>query len=235
MTLTERRVAAVAAALLGVFLFWTVASVDVPRDASDRALLAWWQQSANRWSGVWSGLSAVGVAVSAAVLGNGLAALPGHRGSAWSAFARSMAAAVTSLWLVTGALRASIGHLVDVMGEPLPGVDVLRMVTAINYQLLGMSGMAVLGLMILAVSLSVLHDGSLARWVGWLGVGCAVVVLVATLAQYGAYVTLVAILWCFCLAIALWRAPAGVTPAATRSESPGDARHESAAGSGPRP
>ena len=53
--------------------------------------------------------------------------------------------AVSCLWLVTGAVRAAIGHLVDVMGEPLPGVDVLRMVTAMNYVLLGLSGMAALG------------------------------------------------------------------------------------------
>ena len=52
MTLTQGRVAAVAAGMLGVFLFLTVATVDVPHAATDADLLAWWQQSANRWSGV---------------------------------------------------------------------------------------------------------------------------------------------------------------------------------------
>jgi hypothetical protein len=205
MNLTQGRVAAVAACMLGIFLFLTVATVDVPRGATDAELLAWWQQSANRWSGVFSGLSAVGVAVSAAVLRTGLGALPGARDSAWMAFGRTMAVMVSCLWLVTGAVRAAIGRLVDVTGEPLPGVDVLRMVTAINYVLLGLSGMAALGLMMLGVSVAVLRAGTPARWVGWLGVGCATVVLLATLAQYGAYVTLVAILWAMCLAVALWR------------------------------
>ena len=125
------------------------------------------------------------------MLRTSLAALPGTRGSAWMAFGRTMAVAVSCLWLVTGAVRAAIGHLVDVMGEPLPGVDVLRMVTAINYVLLGLSGMAALGLMMLGVSVGLLRSGAPARWVGWLGVGCAAVVLLAALAQYGAFVTLV--------------------------------------------
>jgi hypothetical protein len=198
MNLTQGRVAAVAAALAGVFLFLTVAAVNVPHGASDAELLAWWQVSGNRWSGVFSGLFAIGVAASVAVVRHHLGTLAGH--SAWMAFGRSMATAVTAIWLVTGAVRAAVGHLVDVMDEPLPSVDVLRMLTAINYTLLGLSGMAALGLMILGVSVALLPS-----WVGRLGAGCAAVVLGATLAQYGAYVTLVAILWTLCLAVWLWR------------------------------
>ena len=137
---------------MGVFLFLTVAAVDVPHTASDAELVAWWQVSGNRWSGVFSGLFAIGVAASVAVVRHHLGTLA--RESAWMAFGRSMATAVTALWLVTGAVRAAVGHLVDVMDEPLPGVDVLRTVTAVNYVLLGLSGMAALGLMILGVSVA---------------------------------------------------------------------------------
>jgi hypothetical protein len=204
MNLTQQRVAAIAAALVGVSLFWTVAAVDVPHGASDAELLAWWQVSANRWSGVWSGMSAIGVAVTVAVVRHHLGTLVA-RDSAWMAFGRSMAGAVAGVWLVTGAIRASMGRLVEVMDEPLPGADVLRAITAVNYALLGLSGMAVLGLMILGVSVAVLRTGVLARWVGWLGVGCATPVLVASLAQYGAYTTLLAIVWFLGLAVAIWR------------------------------
>jgi hypothetical protein len=130
--------------------------------------------------------------------------LPGARESAWMAFGRSMATAVTSLWLVTGAIRGVVGHLVDVMGEPLPGADVLRALTAINYMVLGFSGMTALGLMMLGVSAAVLGAGILGRWFGRVGLGCGAVVLLAGLAQYGSYVTPVAILWASCLSVALW-------------------------------
>jgi hypothetical protein len=203
-----RKVASGAAALFAMGLFWTVAAVDVPHQATDAELVDWWQQSANRASGLVSGLSAISAAVFFAVVLNYLGRLTATvRAPHWMAFARSMGAAVTAIWLVTGAARATIAHLVDVIDEPLPGVDVLRFATALNYTLLGLAGMGVLGLCILAVSVVVLRTDALGRWVGYVGMGAAVIVLAATVAQYGAYVTLVAIAWALCLAVAIWRAP----------------------------
>jgi hypothetical protein len=206
-----RRVAAVASALFAVALFMTVASVNVPHDPSDAELLRWWQQSGNRTSGLASGISAIAAAALFAVVLNHVRRLgAAARAPQWLAFAHSMGTAVTAVWLVTGAARASIGHLVDVMGEPLPGTDVLRFATALNYTLLGLSGMGVLGLAVLAISVVVLRTGALGRWVGWVGVLCAVLVLGAVAAQLGGFATPVAILWAFCLAVALWRQPAEV-------------------------
>ncbi len=203
-----RKAAAGASALFGVALFMTVASIDVPHRATDAELVHWWEQSGNRIAGIVSGLSAISAAVLIAVVLNYLGRLSAtERAPQWMAFARSMGAAVTAVWLVTGAARATISRLVDVIDEPLPGVDVLRFATALNYALLGLAGMGALGLVILAVSVVVLRTGALARWVGRVGFGCAVVVIGATLAQVGAYVTLVAIAWAFCLAVAIWRAP----------------------------
>ncbi|HSV40736.1 MAG TPA: hypothetical protein VLI04_18390 [Nocardioidaceae bacterium] len=207
---TAGRVAAVASALLGVALFWTVASMNVPHDATDAELLTWWQDSGNRMTGVVSGLFAILTAIAIAVVANHLADLSAARRTPqWLALSRSMAAAVTAVWLVTGAARGSIGHLVDFMDEPLPGLDTLRSMTAFNYMLLGTSGMAVLGLFIVAVSVVVLRSGALGRWVSYVGLGCGVVMVAAVLARYGAFTTPLAILWSFCLAFALWREPAG--------------------------
>ena len=207
---TSSRVAAAAAALLGISLFLTVAVINVPHDATDRELLAWWQDAGHRWSGVVSGMSALVVAMTIAVVMNHLQRLGGAaRSPQWLAFARSMGAAVTAVWLVTGAVRGTVGHLVDTMGEPLPGVDVLRFATALNYTLLGQLGMAVLGLCILATSVVVLRTGVLGRWLGYVGAGCSAVVLLAVLAQYGAFTTPFTILWSLCLAVAIWRRPAG--------------------------
>jgi len=201
-----RKVATGASALFGVALFMTVASIDVPHRATDAELVHWWQQSGNRTAGIVSGLSAICAAVLITIVLNYFGRLRAtQRAPQWTAFARSMAAAVAAVWLVTGAARATISRLVDVIDEPLPGVDVLRFATALNYALLGLAGMGVLGLTILAVSVVVLRTDALGRWVGYVGMGCAVIVLAATLAQYGAYVTLVAIAWALCLSVAIWR------------------------------
>ncbi len=203
-----RQVGAVASALFAVALFMTVAAVDVPHDATDAALLQWWQQSGNRMSGLVSGISATCAAVLFAVVMNYICSLGATvKAPQWRAFARSMAAAVTAVWLVTGAARAVISHLVDVMDEPLPGTDVLRFATAFNYTLLGQAGMCVLGLSILAVSVVVLRTDALRRWVAHVGLVCGVVILAAVVAQYGGLATPVAILWALSLGVAIWRQP----------------------------
>jgi len=114
-------VATVAAALLALSLFMTVAVINVPRHVSDADLLAWWQDSSNRMAGVASGLCALIVAVTIAIVANHLHRLEAAgRAPAWLAFGRSMAGAVTALWLVTDAVRGLVGPLVDTQGEPRP-------------------------------------------------------------------------------------------------------------------
>jgi len=213
---TATKVAALAAVLLAVSLFMTVAVIDVPRDPSDQELLNWWHDSVNRWDGVISGVWAVLVAVTIPVVMNHLQRLDAAtRSPQWLSFARSMGAAVTAVWLVTGAARGTIGHLVDTMNEPLPGVDVLRFSTGLNYTLLGQSGMAVLALCILAVSVVVLRTGVFGRWLGYVGAGCSAVMLAAVAAQLGAFSMPLAILWALCLAVAIWRQPATQSPTIT--------------------
>lgn len=215
-TLAARATAAAAAVAFAVALFWTVAVVNVPHDPSDAELLSWWQDSGNRMSGLFSGLWAIAAACSLAIVMNYLRTLTEtERAPQWLAFSRSMGAAVTAVWLVTGAVRASVSHLVDVMDEPLPGVDVLRLATAINYTLLGLAGMAVLGLCILSVSVVVLRTGALARWVAYVGLGCAIAMLPAVVAQYGAFTTPLGILWGLSLAVAIWRQPTAIATTET--------------------
>jgi hypothetical protein len=202
------KVAAVAAALLGVSLFMTVAVINVPHEPSDQELLTWWQDSGNRMSGVISGLWALGVAVLIPIIMNHLWRLDAaQRSPQWLRFARSMGGAATGVWLIAGAARSALGYLVNTMNEPLPGVDVLRYATALNYTVLGQFGMAVLALCILAVSVVVLRTGVFGRWLGYVGSVCSAVMILAVLAQYGGFTTPLAILWSLCLAVAIWRRP----------------------------
>ena len=198
------KVAAVAAILFAAAMFLTVASVDVPHDASDAELLDWWQQESNRTSGVISGLFAVCAAALLAVLMNHVHHLDETRKSPlWRAFADSMAGAFTAAMLVTAATRSAIGHLVDVMGEPLPDVDVLRYATALNYQVLGLGAMGALALTILATSVLALRTAAFGRWAAWVGLGCGAVMLAAAGAGFGGFTVPLAILWSVCMGIAV--------------------------------
>lgn len=203
---SNSRIAAGAAALLGISLFMTVAVMNVPHDATDSELVAWWQDSANRFTGTASAIWALLVAASAAVVVNHLATVSAaQRSPQWLAFARSMGTAVTGVWLVTAAARGVIAHLVDFLDQPLPGADTLRAMTALNYMWLGLSGMFVLALLILAVSVVAFRTGAFPRWFGIIGAVCSAVMLVAVVAQYGAFSTPLAILWSLCLSVVLWR------------------------------
>jgi hypothetical protein len=201
---TAAYVAAGAAILFGVSMFCTVASVNVPHDASDADLLAWWQQSGNRLSGIVSGLFAVCAAALLAVVAGYVHQLDATRTSPlWRAFARSMAGGFTAAMLVTAATRSAVGHLVDVMNEPLPSVDVLRYATALNYQVLGLAAMGALALTILSTSVLALRTGAFARWAAWLGIGSGGLMAGAVAAGYGGFTVPLAILWSICLGVAI--------------------------------
>ncbi|WP_026877077.1 hypothetical protein [Jiangella gansuensis] len=206
VTKTEGRVAAVSALMFAVCLFWTVASVNVPRDASDTELLAWWQEADNLVSILVSSVFAVVAAVLFAVVVNRVLRLPAAgRAPAWLGFARSMGAAFVATLLVTGATRGVIGHLVERLDEPLPSLDVLRYSTALNYLLLDLPVMTALALTIAAIGVVTLRTSVLPRWSAYVGLAAALVILGAVAAGIGAYATPAALLWAVCLSAVLWR------------------------------
>jgi hypothetical protein len=207
---SARKVASAASVLFAVAFFLTVASVNVPHKASDAKLLDWWQQSANLNAGIASELFAIVAAVLFIVVVNHFRTLTTRAQAGyehWTAFAHSMATAFACTLLVSSALRGVVGHLVKVQDEPLPGLDVLRYTTALNYSLIGTATMAVCALTIGAVSVVVLRTRVLGTWVGYVGLVCATLTLILVLALYGSFAIPLANLWAVCFGVALWRQP----------------------------
>ena len=203
------KVAAAASVLFAVALFWTVASVDVPHKAGDAKLLDWWQQSGNQLSGIVSQYCAIAAAVLFVVLINYFRVLAASTAAVqWTAFARAMGLIFSTTLLISAALRGVIGHMVKVDGEPLPGVDVLRYSTALNYNLIGSVTMTALGLTILAVSVVIVRTLVLAKWVGYVGLVCSAIILAADAAMLGQFTIIFSLLWAVCLSVAIWRQPA---------------------------
>jgi hypothetical protein len=202
------KVASAASVLFAVALFWTVASVNVPHKADDAKLLDWWQQSSNQLSGIVSQYCAIAAALLFVVLINYVRTLTVKTDAVqWSAFARSMGLIFSTTLLVSAALRGVIGHMVKIDGEPLPGLDVLRYSTALNYDLIGSVTMTALGLTILAVSIVVLRTLVLAKWFGYVGLVCSVIILAASVAMLGQYTIVLSLIWSLCLSVAIWRRP----------------------------
>lgn len=217
---TAARTAAVSAVLFGIFFFLTVASVNVPYHSSEAKLLAWWQVSANLSSGLFSLLFAVCTSVLFTVVANYLLTLFGRTSHVQTtAFARSMAIAFSTTLLVSAALRGVVGHLVKVEDEPLPGIDVLRYATALNYTVISTVVMASFALTVIAIGLLVLRTELLGRWVGYVGLGCGVIVLLPTFALMGSFTIPIAILWAFCTAVAIWREPTATVSQVPANES----------------
>ena len=205
------KVAAGASTLFAVALFLCVASVNVPHKATDAELIDWWKQSGNLTSGLVSELFAILGAVFFVVVINYVRTLAAKADAGveqWAAFAHSMATVFASTLLVSSALRAVIGHLVNVQDGPLPGVDVLRYSTALNYTLIGTATMTALALAMVAVSVVVIKARILGTWVAYVGFGCAAVILAAVVAMMGAFAIPLALVWAIALAVAIWRQPA---------------------------
>jgi hypothetical protein len=218
-TSSAAMVASAASILFAVAFFWTVASVDVPHKASDAKLLSWWQQSTSQVDGIVSQYCAIAAAVLFVVLMNYFKTLTaGARAVQWTAFARSMGLIFSTTLLVSAALRGVIGHMVKVGGEPLPGLDVLRYSTALNYDLIGSVTMTALGLTILAVSIVILRTAVLAKWLAYVGLAASTIILLASLLMIGQFTIILSLLWSLCLSVAIWRQPARVqSPAASGS------------------
>jgi hypothetical protein len=204
---TAARIAAVGSVLFGVSFFLTVASVNVPHQAGDAQLLEWWGKDANVTSGMFSLLFAACSAVLFAVVTNHVLLVAGDHARHWAAFARSMSGAFTATLLVSAALRGVVGHLVKVEDGPLPGIDVLRYTTALNYTVLSMVVMGTFALSAIALGVLVMRSGALARWQGVVGLVLGTVVIVAVAALVGAFTVPIAILWSMCTAVAVWRGP----------------------------
>jgi hypothetical protein len=203
------KVASAASVLFAVALFWTVASIDVPHKANDAKLLGWWQQSHNQVSAIVSQFCAIAAALLFVVIINYFKALAaGTAAVQWTAFARSMGLIFSTTLLVSAALRGVVGHMVKVDGEPLPGLEVLRYSTALNYNLIGSITMTALGLTILAVSVVIVRTLVLGRWVGYVGLGCSAIILVASVAMIGQFTIILSLIWSLCLSVAIWRQPA---------------------------
>lgn len=201
---------AIAAALFAASMLLFSAVLNVPYKASDQKMLTWWQDDSHLMETIASLFFGMFAAVFFTVVVNHLRTLASNADGGvppWMAFAHSMAAAFCSTMLVLAAMRGVIGRLVKIDGEALPGLEVLRFSTSLNYALFNTGTMAALALSILAISVVVIRTQILGRWVGIVGIVCSLIILASVAALLGSLTVPLALVWGISMAVALWRRP----------------------------
>jgi len=201
------RVAAISSVVFGISMFALVASVNVPREASDEKLAAFWRGSENLIGATVSAYAALLGAICLMVVVNHVRLLAASATAEGPlvGFARSMATLCAGSLVVVGAMRGALAHLVRAEDLPLPGPEVLRYATSLGYSLLDLGTMGLLGVTMLATSVLILRSKVLSGWVGVLGSACGVITLAAVAVGFGAFSTPVAIVWGIGLAVSVLR------------------------------
>lgn len=175
---------------------------------SDEAVLKWWSDSGNQTTVLIGAyllaISAVAFIWLIASVRGRLIAGGGTRGQldvvvlmAGTAFAAMLLAGLAALAGPAGA--AKFGST-DIPRDP----DILRQIPQIGFALVLVGGGWAASLCIAAVSVCILGTGGFARWLGWLGLVCAFVLLFGAM-----FIPMIVLpIWALAASVQLWRRPA---------------------------
>jgi hypothetical protein len=182
---------------------------DMPYSGDpDQEHVDWWSDSGNRAMVLIGAyvltLSALSFLAFISVLRSRIAAVEaGAAQLSRYAFAAGVILAVT---IIAGAVaQAAIAGQIEFQDAPVPDdADLLRIFPQLGIGLMLLGGGLAAALMIAATSWAILRTGALARWLGWLGLVCAVILLASVF-----FIPMVALLiWVLAASVELWRRPA---------------------------
>ncbi len=207
---TGGRLGALAGAAFAVCFFLGVAMLEIPKNASDSELVAWWSDSGHQTTAVVSMylfvLAGLCFLVFLGKLRSRLLAAEGGTGELTALVVASGAVFVAMLF-VAAASRGLIGFAVKspVNDEPLPGPDTLRYIPQLGYAVTGTGGMLAVALAIGTTSWLIVKTGAFGRWLAWVG-GLAVLAVAIAGALLSAVIAIPAVLvWALAASVALWR------------------------------
>jgi hypothetical protein len=193
------RPAAAAGIAFSVALFIAVASLEIPRGASDSEMQKFWQDDANRSAMI--GSTAALAAGGLLFLGfltyltrRLLAGRSEEEAGLAPRLAQNAGLAFVAMMFATG-LTGAIARGLVVDDEPVPGSDLLRYFAQIRYTAMGAFAMPAVALVIACTAYVVLRDRVLPRWLGILSVGCVVIIAGACALFVGQLAIPVVMIW----------------------------------------
>ncbi len=207
---SQRRVAAVAGITSAVLLLLGVFILNPPLNADDSELVTWWSDRGNQATAAVSMylftasalcflgfLAHVYARLRAADRSGPLASLVLANGIVYS----------TAL-TVAAAARGTVGKATALNDQPLPGADTLRYLMQLASVALGVIAMLAITATIIAASYAILRTGVFGRWLAWLGIVVAVVLLAVQATFVGELAIPAVVIWSIAASVAIWRTPA---------------------------
>jgi len=197
--LPGRRAAALAGVASAVLFFLGTAAVDQPR-GTDAELVDWWSDSGNQITAAASMYLFIAAALSfLGFLTHLIARLnTTDGGGQLSRLAFASGVFFSTMLAVAAAFRGVVGKAVAFNDQPMPDVHTLR-------YLLATLGAAVT---IIVVSYAILRTGAFRRWLAWLGILAAVVLLASQATFVGELAIPAVLIWTVAASVAIWRSPA---------------------------
>jgi hypothetical protein len=199
------------AGLAFAFLFFMgTAMLDLPHGVSDQKMVAWWSDSGHQVTVVVSMylflLAGLCFLVFLAKLRSRLLAAEGGTGELTSLVFAAGAVFVAMLF-VAAASRGGIGFAMKGPGdgELLPGPDTLRYYPTIGYAALGAGGLLAAAIAMATTSLLIFRTAVFGRWLAWVGVAAAILIVVANVALAGMLAIPAMLIWAAATSVAMWR------------------------------
>lgn len=207
------RLGAIGGVAFAVLVFLAVAALETPKKATDQEVIDWWSKGGNQASAAVSMFMMLGGGIAFGIFITSFRDRLRDAGSPLANIAHAPGIAASVMMLVAASMRGSIGMAVKVNGEPLPGVDALRLVPELSRTTVEMT-CATIAVCALLTAWAVLRAAGLPNWFGWTSAVLGGLSLVL-LPLVGPFVLPLELLWGIAGSVVLWRsAPAEV--AATR-------------------
>jgi hypothetical protein len=193
-----------------LFLMGT-AMLNIPLGASDQKLVAWWSDRGNQLTSVISMYSFVLAGLCFLVflvhLRSRLLAAEGGSGTLTTLVVAAGVVFVAMLF-VAASSRGAIGYAMKgpANNESLPGPDTLRYMPQTGYAALGAGGLLAAAVAMATMSWLIVRTAVFGRWLAWLGVAGALVIVVANVALVGMAVIPAVLIWALATSVVLWRA-----------------------------
>jgi len=205
-----RRVAAVAGIASAVLLFLGVFILNPPLNADNGELVTWWSDRGNQTT---AAVSMYLFAASALCFLGFLAHLSARlraadRGGPLASLVLANGIVFASALTVAAAARGVVGKATALNDQPLPSADTLRYLMQLASVALGVIAMLAITATIIAVSYAILRTGALGRWLAWVGIVAAFVLLAVQATFVGELAIPAVLIWTIAVSVAIWRTPA---------------------------